>query len=87
MKIEKLENPIVINGAVITPEMANEIKFIQDDQNSLSKKYRDHIADMICMIIQKLDDGNGDKLIRQEMAKLIDLTYLRELFSCFEIPE
>jgi len=70
---------VIINGAVITPELAEHIKHMQKFNNDTVHQFRNMLADVICEMLIDIDLDNKKYLDSQRL--FIDLAYLREFLS------
>lgn len=90
-KITLEENhTIEINGAVLTPELINQIKSLQECENELIKSFKDLIAESICFMVKEIVDYSGtDKESRKEylLSLSASLSYCRDYLTDLQKPE
>lgn len=85
-KLLNLETPTKeIGGAVLTPEVINQIKSFQDFDNYCINCFRGYIAEAICSLLLALDNHSG--LDEEATNRLItDLSYCRGYLKELEGP-
>lgn len=71
-----------VNGAVISPLIASEIKNLQNRNNYYAKEFRDCIASVVCEIISNCDIDRDE--CQKHRSILIRLSRMYEFFSRME---
>lgn len=71
-----------LNGAVISPLVASEIRNLQNRNNYYSKEFRECIASVVCEIISNCDIDRDE--CQKHMSILIRLARMYEFFSRME---
>ena len=78
-KTERKEN-MEIEGIVLTPELIEYIKDMQENDNEQANSQREFIADIICMIGKTLNEIDGEE--KDYAAEMICcLCHMRDRFK------
>jgi len=83
-----MSNDINMKDVVLTPVMVENIKLMQEDDNSQIKSILADIADIICILAVGPDDATDFDTIKdpQIQRAVSNMVYIRGLFKQFKNP-
>jgi hypothetical protein len=81
----KVEVVTVVNGVVLTPEAIDQLKVMQEANNSYIKDERRILADVVCFIASHLDEIS-DSEKEKGIALIKDLSQTRDWMEIIQKP-
>lgn len=87
--MDKIEtkNNIEVNGAFISPQIASELKWYQDYDNSTLDEFEKHISDAICLLVFLEEFCNNPDCLPKMHTAARRLTFVRDSLDKFHSPD
>ncbi len=83
MDIKTIDNRVIVDDAVITEDISDQIVYFQKDKNALTIQYRECLSQVITKLILSCDGGANS--LSDMKYLLLHLCYLRDALEVFMI--